>query len=216
MALCALFCVWFAYRSQQVSDLARFDLGDTRVVVRCAPAGRIEADAMLLATSTSLRMLGGVPGAVGVAGGLAAIEREALAAAPASLGKVVATGAGRLAVDRIFHAAVHEPLRAVDQGQLRRGLESAAQQARKAGAETVAVPVGVLRGMPFARGARIAAEAVLKHRRAFSEIVFVALAVQSGPALRAAVEEVVQELSAPGAGAGQHRGGSRSSAADKR
>jgi O-acetyl-ADP-ribose deacetylase (regulator of RNase III) len=193
MALCALLCVGFAYQAQQVRDLATFALGDTTIAVRYAPAHRIEADALLLPTATNLRTLGGAAWAVGAAAG-PEVERAALAAAPAGMGKVVATEAGRLAgVERIFHAVVAEPLRPVDENSLRRGLENAAQQARKAGAHRVAVPVGALRGQSVEQTAAAAAEALLKHRRAFSEIVFVALEMRVGPAVRAGVERVVSQ-----------------------
>jgi O-acetyl-ADP-ribose deacetylase (regulator of RNase III) len=186
MALCSAFCVAFAYRAQQVVDLARFDRGDTRIIVRYAPASRIEADVLLLPAMTSLRLLGGVAGAVGIAAG-AAVEREARARGPIGPGKVVATGAGRLSVGRVFHAAAYDPGRPADAGALRRALENGAQQARKAGAETVAVPVGSLPGLPLDRVAAVCVEALLKHRHAFSEIVFVALEVRSGPPVRDAI-----------------------------
>ncbi len=100
-------------------------------------------------------------------------------------------------MDHVFHAAVGEPLRPVDANVLRRALESAAQQARKAGAETVAVPVGSLRGLGIERVAAVTAEAILKQRRAFSEIVFVALDVRSTNVLAAAVAKAVEAVARP-------------------
>ena len=196
MAICALVCVAFAYRAQQVRDLATFALGDTKISVRYAPAIRVEADALLLPATTTLRMLGGAAGAVGTAAG-SAVQKAALSSAPAGMGKVIATGGGRLNVGRIFHAVVQEPLRPVEEANLRRGLENAAQQARKAGAHVVAVPVGALRGLTLERVAAVTVEALLKHRRAFAEIVFVALEMRAGPALREAVERAVSAALAP-------------------
>ena len=193
MALCAAFCVAMAYRSQKVEELGRHSVGDTTVIARYSPASRIEADAILLAAPTTLRMLGGVSGALSVAGGTA-IEREARQSAPANPGRVVQTTGGRLAVDHIFHAVAYQPLRPVEEAPLRRALENAAQQARKAGAETLAVPVGVLPGLPPDRVARIVTDAVLKHRRAFAEISFVALDVRGGQTLARAVAEAVAAL----------------------
>jgi O-acetyl-ADP-ribose deacetylase (regulator of RNase III) len=190
MAVCAAVCVAFAYRAQQVVDLATFEIGDTRIVVRYAPASRIQADALLLPTTTTLRMLSGAAGAVHVAGG-AAIEKEARPFAPVGIGKVVSTAGGRLLVDRILHVAVHEPLRAAEEASLRRGLENAAQQARKARAETIAIPLGALRGLPASTVAAAAAEALLKQRRAFSEIVFVVLERRNTVPVREAVARVV-------------------------
>jgi O-acetyl-ADP-ribose deacetylase (regulator of RNase III) len=99
-------------------------------------------------------------------------------------------------VDHVFHAAVGEPLRPVDASVLRRALEGAAQQARKAGAETIALPVGSLHGMSVERVAAVAAEALLKQRRAFSEIIFVALDVRSTSMVAAAVSKAVEAVTA--------------------
>ena len=193
MALCAAVCVWLAYRAQTVLELATFSVGDTRVGVRYAPAARIEADALLLTTTTVGRMLSSVSAAVGIAAG-SQVEKAVVSQAPLGIGKVVATGGGRLAVDQVFHAAVHEPQRPVTEAALRRGMENAAQQARKAGAETIAVPVGSVRGIPLPRAAEIVAEAVLKQRRAFLDITFVALDMRSAPVIREAVERAVNAL----------------------
>lgn len=196
MGLCAAFCVTFAYRSQKVQDIASWDVGDTKIIVRYAPASRIEADALLLTTTTRLRLLGGVPGAIGMASGVA-VEKEALIYAPVKSGKAVITGGGRLAVDHIVHAAVSEPLRPVEEGPLRRALENAAQQARKAGAETIAVPIGGLRGLPLSRVAVITAETILKQRRAFAEIVFIALDMPSSRILQEAAATAVNAALTP-------------------
>ncbi len=193
MLVCAAVCVAFAYRAQKVVEAARFALGDTTIIVRYSPASGIEADALLLPALTNLRMLGGVLGAISVAGG-PSIEREAMRVAPVNLGKVIMTGAGSLAVNHVFHAAVCEPLRPADANVLRRALESAAQQARKAGAETIAVPIGSLRGLEIERVAAVTAEAVLKQRRAFSEIVFVALDVRGTNVVAAAVAKAVEDV----------------------
>lgn len=190
MALCAAFCVAFAFRAQKVVDLASFSLGDTTVIVRYSPAARLDADALILPTSTGLRMRGGVAGALAVAGG-PGIETEARAKAPIGIGKVVATGGGRLAVDRVFHAAVSAPGSVVEAAALRRGLEAALGQARKSGAETLVVPIGGLRGLSAGQVATVAAEALLKQRSAFSQIVFAALDLRGGETVRRAVEAVV-------------------------
>lgn len=192
MGFCAAFCVASAYRLQKVVDVATFQTGDTKVIVRSCLASRIpDADALILPTSTTLRLLGGMAGAVSVAAG-AEVEREAVASAPVNIGKIVATGAGRLTVGRIFHVAVHDPLKPVDQKTLQRGMESAAQQARKADAESLAVVVGALRGLPAGRAAGVMAQGILKHRKAFGEIVFVVLEPRSAAEIALAVEEAVE------------------------
>jgi O-acetyl-ADP-ribose deacetylase (regulator of RNase III) len=188
MALCAAVCVGLAYRMQQVTDLVAFPLGDTHIIVRAGPVTGVTADALLVPAETTLRMSGGAAARmVGAVGGRA-IEKEAHPSAPAGLGKVVTTGGGRLAIHRILHAVVFEPGHRVDERALRRGMENAAQQARKAGAETVVVPIGYLPGMTTGQVALATGEAVLKYQRAFAEIVFLALEPRQAALVREAVE----------------------------
>lgn len=201
MAVCAAVCVWYAYRAQRVEDIMATEIEGTRVIARYAPARRIATDALLLPTATTLRMAPGTAAALATVGG-AAITREARASAPVPLGKVVATGGGPLPVERIFHVAVYEPLRAADEAALRRGLENAAQRARKAGAKRLAVPVGPLPGLPLHRVAVVTLEAVLKQRRSFEEIVFVALVERSLPALRDALARTIDNPLLPRKNAG--------------
>ena len=99
--------------------------------------------------------------------------REAQKAAPAANGRVVATGAGKLNVAQIFHAVVGVPMAAVKADTLRKGMESAANYARKANAESIVVPLASLRGLPFVESATATINGVMKHRKAFAEIVFV-------------------------------------------
>ncbi len=196
MGIVTVYCVWFSYRQQRVEDVATLAVGDTKVIVRVCSAFRIpDADALLLPTSTAMRMLGGVPGAIGIASGGAA-EREARQSAPVGMGKVIATSGGRLAVARIFHVAVYDAGRGVDENALRKGVESAAQQARKSGAESVVLPVGAYRPLSAARVAAVVAEGVLKQRRAFAEIVFVALEPRDADAIVQAVTSAVEAAQA--------------------
>jgi O-acetyl-ADP-ribose deacetylase (regulator of RNase III) len=64
-----------------------------------------KVDAIILGANTQLLMGGGVASAVLARGGIE-IQKEALARAPAPLGSVVRTRAGRLAARYVYHAVV--------------------------------------------------------------------------------------------------------------
>jgi O-acetyl-ADP-ribose deacetylase (regulator of RNase III) len=212
MLVTATACTLIVYRSQRVRTMANYHLGDTVVDVCYSPAALIHADALLLPVSTALRLVGGGGGmlsAVGAAGG-PAIERELRAAGRVGAGKVVRTGGGRLNVDYLFFAVAYEPLRPTEEGHLRRALENAAQQARKIGLDHIAVAVGALRGMTPRQSAVASVEAVLRQRRAFAQITFVALDVRSAQTLAEAAQSVVTSL---GGGSDVAPSGSRSSSA---
>ncbi|MBC8103823.1 MAG: macro domain-containing protein [Cytophagales bacterium] len=199
MTLVSAYCVWLTYRSQRVETLATHDAGDTKIlVISCLPARMPDADALLLPGNTLLRMVGGVSGAVGIAAG-GEVEKEAIAAGPVGIGKVTVTGGGRLAVGRIYHVAVHEPLKPVVSSSLKRGMESAILQARKDGAESVAVPLGALRGLAAQTAMETMAEAVLKQRKAFGEIVFVVFDARSGNLAAEVVRRAIETAQKPAA-----------------
>lgn len=190
MTFVSALCVFFSYRQQQTEDLVTLAVGDSKIIVRFCPPARIpDADALLLPTVTTLRMLEGLAGSVGMGAGRETM-REATRHAPVNLGKVVTTGPGQLAVGRIYHVAVGDPLRPVDEVKLRRGMESAAQQARKGGAESVAVPVGSVRGLTLSQSVSAIAGGVLRHHKPFAEIVFVVFE----PRHRREIAEVIQRL----------------------
>jgi O-acetyl-ADP-ribose deacetylase (regulator of RNase III) len=67
-----------------------------------------QADALVNAANTRLEMVRGVSGALLARGG-PEIHHEALANAPAPLGRVVRTTAGRLAAKYVYHAVVFDP-----------------------------------------------------------------------------------------------------------
>jgi Predicted phosphatase homologous to the C-terminal domain of histone macroH2A1 len=194
MAFTAAYCILLSYRLHQVFDIATYTLGDTKILIRACGGGQLpDAHALLLPTNTHFRMAGGAAGPLGVAGG-PEIAAEAEKAGPAPLLKVMATGPGKLEVGRIYHVAVHEPGKPVDAKALRQGIENAARQARKAGAESVVVPVAWYRGLAADKMARAAADGMLRQRKAFAEIVFAVLdprdAKSAHEALRAALEAV--------------------------
>ncbi|HVK05931.1 MAG TPA: macro domain-containing protein [Armatimonadaceae bacterium] len=176
MAMTAAYCIVLSYRMHQSYDVASYALGDTKVLIRvCGGGAQIpDADALILPTNTMFRMAGGAAGPLGAAAG-PDVAAEAGKHAPAGLLKVVATPPGRLEVGRIYHVAVHEPGKPTGATAVRQGIENAARQARKAGAESVVVPVAWYRGLPIEQMAAAAAEGILKNRKAFAEIVFAIL-----------------------------------------
>ena len=173
MVVCSAYCVWFSYQTQRTEDLATYLVGDTKIILRTCPPTRLPpADALLLPANTFLRLNDGTAFLYGLAAG-GDMAREARKSAPVAVGKVVVTDAGKLAVARVYHAVVSGPTGAVKSDAVRKAMESAANTARKAGAESVVVPLGSLRGLPFDEAAKAILAGVLKNRKAFAEIVLV-------------------------------------------
>ncbi|MDX1935229.1 MAG: macro domain-containing protein [Capsulimonadales bacterium] len=178
MLLCAGFCVYLAYRSQLTEDVAFYTLGDTKVIVRVAPAQRVpDAHALILPTDTSLRMADGIAASFGMVTG-GALSGELKKLGPVPEGKVVETSGGKTAVERIFHVAVADNLRPVRPDVLRRGVEAAAAAAGKRGAESLVLPVAVLRGLTLEETAEVMVAGLIKHHKAFAEIVIVILHIR--------------------------------------
>jgi hypothetical protein len=200
MAVASVWAVWTAYRSQLVADVATHTVGDTKIIVRVCGAQKIpDADSLLLPTTTSLRMIDGLPGTVGFVAG-AAVQKEAIQQGPVGMGKIVATGPGKLGVGRILHVAVSDPLKPVDENRLRKGMEGAAQQARKLNSESIAVTVGAMRGLTVQEAASAIVGGVLKQRKAFAEIVFLTFTGRDGKDVAAVVAKEIAVVEATSAG----------------
>jgi hypothetical protein len=192
MLIVSVFCVIFSYRNQLSEDLATTTLGDTKIIVRFCPPNLIpDADALVVPTTTTLRMIDGLAMYVGMGAGPEP-GKEAMPQGPVNIGKVIATGPGKLAVGRIYHVAVGDAFKAVDATKLRRGIETAAQQARKGNAESLAVPVGQLRGLSLQQSVDSIVGGVLKNRKAFAEIVFLVFEPRLKRATAVAVERAVE------------------------
>jgi O-acetyl-ADP-ribose deacetylase (regulator of RNase III) len=88
----------------QNSELTRAFGAITVKLVHDSIAAR-KVDALVLGANTQLLMGGGVASAVLARGGIE-IQKEALARAPAPLGSVVRTRAGKLAARYVYHAVV--------------------------------------------------------------------------------------------------------------
>ncbi len=193
MAGVSVFCVALSYNQQRVRDTATLAVGKSKVIVRlCPPIALPNADALLLTVSTALRANDRTARAVlDAAGPQVGDALKRLGAV--GMGKVVSTVGGALAMGQIFHAAIADAGRPVDAARLKRGLESAVQQARKAGAASIVIPLGPLTGLTLQDSLAIPIDAVLKQRKAFTEIVFVVFE----PRLASLAKTVVTQTLAP-------------------
>ncbi len=199
MAAVTAYCVGLTYRSQKVQTHSTYILGDTKVlVISCLASSIPDADALLLPGNTTLKMVGGLAGPIGFAAGAEA-DKAMAKNGPVGMGKVVEGAPGRLAVGRIYQVAVQEPLKDATAATLKRGMESVVLAARKGEAESVAIPLGGLRGLATSQCMEIMAEAVLKQRKAFGEIVFFALDARTATLGDATIRKFIEDkkLSAP-------------------
>lgn len=120
-----------------------------------------KADVIVNAAGTNLYMGGGVAGALKRAGG-EEIEREALKKAPAKLGEVIVTGAGKLNAKYVFHAAAqpHYGNYKATEESVRDALRKALRKAEAFGCESIAIPaIGCgIAGLEVEKGARVILE----------------------------------------------------------
>ncbi len=142
---------------------------------------RLAVEAIANAANDHLWMGAGVAGAIKRAGGQA-IEREALAKGPVEVGDAVATGAGRLPVRWIVHAAVMGQDLRTDAAKIRRATRRSLEVADELGAESLALPAfgtGV-GGFPLEECARLMTDVVTAYEPlALRRVVF---AVRGGEA----------------------------------
>lgn len=185
MATATAVMVAISMRQQKIDDLRTETVNDTRVIVRQCAAFRIrDLDALIVPTTPEMATFEGPSGQVLAAAGQAA-DRETRAASPAPLDKVVVTSAGNLKVGKLFHVVVHERLKPVDAKRLQRGIEAAAQQARKSGAKRVGIALAPMRGLSVDAMASAAATGLYKHVRSFDEVVVIGLDARTAKALDA-------------------------------
>lgn len=118
----------------------------------------VEADAIVNASDTSLRMGGGVAGAIKRRGGIE-IEEDALSKGPIPLGEAVASGPGRLRARYVIHAAAMPNAgdRKATPESVRNATANALRLADGLGCESIAIPAlgcGIA-GFPADDGAKI-------------------------------------------------------------
>lgn len=175
MTVLTAWCVYMAWRSAQIKDVFSTVVGETDVVVRSCSPWRIRGvEALVLPNTTALRSISGPAATVQIAAGKG-MEKDTRAASPIKLDKVIVTSGGGLAVPKVFHVAVNEPSKPVDPVRLRRGIEAAIVQARKAGIKQLGLPVAALRGLSPQDTAAALVEGALHQKKGFTKLVFVAL-----------------------------------------
>ncbi|MBC8140562.1 MAG: macro domain-containing protein [Armatimonadetes bacterium] len=194
MVFCTVYCVFFAYRLQKVTDVAAWTVGDGRIQLRVSPVSKItDADALIVPTGTRLEMRHGVPGQIHNAGG-DAIADAAKSFAPVGLGKIIVTPPGTLAAKKLYHVAVYEGGKPIKLDVLKRFVAQALIAARKDGAETVVIPLGAYPGLTVESASKALAETAQKQSKGIREIV---LCVLEGRDEREATLAVRSVLGAP-------------------
>lgn len=111
------------------------------VTIRQGDITEDDSDAVVNAADTSLRMGGGVAGALKRVGG-DRIEEEALRQAPVELGSAVLTGAHRLKAKYVIHAAAmpHYGNRMATEDSIRCAIKSSLLRAEEVKAKSIAFP----------------------------------------------------------------------------
>jgi O-acetyl-ADP-ribose deacetylase (regulator of RNase III) len=146
-------------------------------------------DAVVNAANNYLWMGSGVAGALKKAGG-PSVEREAMALGPIEVGRAVTTGAGKLPVKWVIHAAVMGQDLETDADKVRRATVSALEEAERVGAQSVALPalgtgVGGLALEDCARAMRAGLEEVLP-LKSVRRVIFVLYGPRAYEAFRSA------------------------------
>jgi len=122
-----------------LSILERFYKGVT-ITVASGDITKFEVDAIVNAANSLLIMGGGVAGAILRAGGKA-IQEEASKKAPISVGKAVATTAGKLKAKYVIHAPTMErPAMSTNRQNVRLATRGALECAQQLGIGSVAFP----------------------------------------------------------------------------
>lgn len=126
---------------------------------------KLQADAIVNAADTSLRMGGGVAGAIKRAGGQE-IEDEAVSKGPVKVGAAVATTAGKLKAKYVIHAAAMdwETHRKATEESIRNSLGNSLAIADELGCKTIGIPaIGCgIAGFPLEEGKEIIIDEIKK------------------------------------------------------
>ena len=146
----------------------------------------LDVDAIVNAANDHLWMGAGVAGAIKRAGG-DAIEREAIAKGPITVGEAAVTGAGRLRARHVIHAAAMGQDLATDGRKIALATESALRRADELALASIAFPaLGTGVGaFPLAECARVMVGAVLRHLERGGTLKEVVFALRSPEAAHA-------------------------------
>ena len=126
-------------------------------------------EAIVNAANTQLVLGSGVAGSIRIRGGFA-IQQECDVLAPIGLGMVAITGAGRLPMKYILHAATMHPGGYSTPEVVRRCVANAIQAAEERGITTLALPaLGCgIGGLPF----KLGIGAILEELRNYREVCY--------------------------------------------
>ncbi|GAF69541.1 unnamed protein product [marine sediment metagenome] len=128
---------------------------------------KLQADAIVNAADTSLRMGGGVAGAIKRAGGRE-IEDEAVSKGPIEVGGAVATTAGKLKAKYVIHAAAMswETHRTATEESIRNSLRNSLAMADGLKCKSIALPaIGCgIAGFPLEKGKDIILDEIKKFK----------------------------------------------------
>ena len=153
-----------------------------------------EADALVNAAGTSLKMGSGVAGALRRAAG-AEINEEAVSKGPVDLGEIAVTDAYDLDAEVVVHAAAmpHYGDGRATEGSIRDATRNALSAADERGCDSLVIPAlgcGVA-GFDLAEGARVIAEEIDAYEPTnLSDVRFIAYSDDEYETVRAAVEDV--------------------------
>lgn len=114
-------------------------MGRTIISTQLGDITDLEVEAVVNAANSTLRMGGGVAGAIKSKGGQA-IEDEAVKKGPIPVGEAAVTGAGKLKAKYVIHAAVMGPDLKTDGGNIHRATRNALIRAQELGIKSLAFP----------------------------------------------------------------------------
>jgi O-acetyl-ADP-ribose deacetylase (regulator of RNase III) len=152
-----------------------------------------EADVLVNAAGTSLRMGSGVAGALRRGAG-ETINEEAMSKGPVDLGEVAVTDAYDLDAEWVIHAAAmpHYGDGEATEGSIRAATRNALERAEELGAESLVIPAlgcGVA-GFPLAEGARlICAELAAHDADSLADVRFIAYSREEFETIRSVAGE---------------------------
>ncbi len=132
-----------------------------KVILKKGDITTFEGDAIVNAANNELWMGGGVAGAIKRVGGVE-IEREAISKGPIRIGEAISTGAGKLKVKFVIHAAVMGRDLITSGEYIKNATTNALKEAERLGLSSIAFPAlgtGV-GGFPVEECARIMKESI--------------------------------------------------------
>jgi len=160
-----------------VSDGVIMKIKNTEIKVVLGDIVDIKAEAIVNAANNKLVMGGGVAGAIKRKGGKV-IEDEAVKKGPIKIGEAVATGAGKLAVKYVIHAATMGMDFKTDEIKIRDACRSALNLAKELKISSIVFPAlgSGTGGFALLASAKIMAQELLRHLRqgqtTLKEVIF--------------------------------------------